>query len=132
PHGLYRPRRAHDPGRTISRQRLRTLTRRGGERAGHHRSATGQWRRCRRVIRRKTRMTHVLVAGGAGYIGSHACMALAAAGFIPVTYDNLVHCPDEAVRWGPLIRADIADRARLDIVMAEFKPVAVMHFAAHT
>lgn len=77
-------------------------------------------------------MTHVLVAGGAGYIGSHACKALAAAGFIPVTYDNLAHGHDEAVRWGPLIRADIADRARLDIVMAEFKPVAVMHFAAHT
>lgn len=77
-------------------------------------------------------MTHVLVAGGAGYIGSHACKALAAAGFVPVTYDNLEHGHDEAVRWGPLIRADIADRARLDIVMSEFKPVAVMHFAAYT
>lgn len=77
-------------------------------------------------------MTHVLVAGGAGYIGSHACKALAVAGFVPVAYDNLVHGHDESVRWGPLIRADIADRARLDIVIAEFKPVAVMHFAAHT
>ncbi len=76
-------------------------------------------------------MRHVLVAGGAGYIGSHACKALAAAGFVPVTYDNLVHGHDELVRWGPLIRADIADRARLDIVIAEFKPVAIMHFAAH-
>jgi UDP-glucose-4-epimerase GalE len=77
-------------------------------------------------------MSHVLVAGGAGYIGSHACKALAAAGFVPVTYDNLVHGHEEAVRWGPLIRADITDRARLDIVISEFRPVAVMHFAAYT
>ena len=77
-------------------------------------------------------MTHVLVTGGAGYIGSHACKALAAAGFVPVAYDNLEHGHEELVRWGPLIHADIADRARLDIVMSEFKPVAVMHFAAHT
>ena len=31
----------------------------------------------------------VLVTGGAGYIGSHACKALRDAGFVPVTYDNL-------------------------------------------
>ena len=34
-------------------------------------------------------MTAVLVTGGAGYAGSHSCKALAGAGFIPVTYDNL-------------------------------------------
>jgi UDP-glucose-4-epimerase GalE len=77
-------------------------------------------------------MTHVLVAGGAGYIGSHACKALSAAGFVPVTFDNLEHGHEELVRWGPLIRADITDRARLDIVISEFNPVAVMHFAAYT
>jgi UDP-glucose-4-epimerase GalE len=77
-------------------------------------------------------MTHVLVAGGAGYIGSHACKALAAAGYVPVTFDNLEHGHEELVRWGPIIRADITDRARLDIVLDEFQPVAIMHFAAYT
>jgi UDP-glucose 4-epimerase len=32
----------------------------------------------------------ILVAGGAGYIGSHVCKALSAAGYLPVTLDNLV------------------------------------------
>ena len=77
-------------------------------------------------------MTNVLVAGGAGYIGSHACKALARAGFTPVTYDNLEHGHEDAVRWGPLVHAEIADRARLDIVLSEFTPAAIMHFAAYT
>ena len=72
----------------------------------------------------------VLVTGGAGYIGSHACKALAAAGFIPVTYDSLVTGWREAVKFGPLEEGDLMDRARLDAVFAQHKPVAVMHFAA--
>ena len=55
----------------------------------------------------------VLVTGGAGYIGSHACKALAAAGYRPVTYDNLSIGNRWAVRWGPLERGDILDAARL-------------------
>lgn len=73
----------------------------------------------------------VLVTGGAGYIGSHACKALAAAGYTPVTYDNLVYGHDWAVRWGPLEQGDIADRARLDAVIARHRPTAIMHFAAY-
>ena len=42
-------------------------------------------------------MKHVLVTGGAGYIGSHACKALRDAGFVPVTYDNLVTGWEDAV-----------------------------------
>lgn len=72
----------------------------------------------------------VLVTGGAGYIGSHACKALAAAGYVPVTYDNLCTGWREAVQFGPLEEGDLMDRARLDAVFAEHKPVAVMHFAA--
>ena len=73
---------------------------------------------------------HVLVTGGAGYIGSHACKALKAAGYIPVTYDNLSTGWREAVKFGPLEQGELADRARLDAVFARYRPVAVMHFAA--
>lgn len=72
----------------------------------------------------------VLVTGGAGYIGSHACKALARAGYLPVTYDSLVTGWRAAVKFGPLEEGDLADRARLDAVLARWKPVAVMHFAA--
>ncbi len=75
-------------------------------------------------------MDHVLVTGGAGYIGSHACKALKAAGYIPVTYDNLVTGWEEAVKFGPFERGDLMDRDRLDSVFAQYRPVAVMHFAA--
>ncbi|HSV29230.1 MAG TPA: NAD-dependent epimerase/dehydratase family protein, partial [Candidatus Omnitrophota bacterium] len=45
-------------------------------------------------------MLSVLVTGGAGYVGSHACKALAAAGWQPVTYDNLSTGHRDLVRWG--------------------------------
>ena len=80
---------------------------------------------------RQTANRAILVTGGAGYIGSHACKALARAGYTPVTYDNLVYGHREAVRWGPLEVGDIADRKRLDQVIADYCPEAVMHFAAY-
>ncbi|NBR90736.1 MAG: UDP-glucose 4-epimerase, partial [Rhodobacteraceae bacterium] len=73
---------------------------------------------------------HILVTGGAGYIGSHACKALQAAGYVPVTFDNLVTGWEEAVKFGPFEQGDLLNRARLDEVFAKWKPVAVMHFAA--
>lgn len=76
-------------------------------------------------------MKPVLVTGGAGYVGSHTCKALRAAGYLPITYDNLVTGHDWAVKWGPLEVGDIADRERLDAVLAEYRPEAVLHFAAH-
>ncbi|MDO5529686.1 MAG: NAD-dependent epimerase/dehydratase family protein, partial [Paracoccus sp. (in: a-proteobacteria)] len=72
----------------------------------------------------------VLVTGGAGYIGSHACKALRAAGYTPVTFDNLDTGWREAVKFGPFEQGDLMDRARLDEVFAAHKPAAVMHFAA--
>jgi len=74
----------------------------------------------------------VLVTGGAGYIGSHTCRALHAAGWTPVTYDDLSTGHRQAVKWGPLEVGDILDRARLDAVFAEHAPVAVLHFAARS
>jgi UDP-arabinose 4-epimerase len=73
---------------------------------------------------------NILVTGGAGYIGSHVCKALHAAGYNPVTYDNLSSGHDWAVKWGPLERGDILDAPRLKEVFASYKPAAVMHFAA--
>ncbi len=75
-------------------------------------------------------MTNILVTGGAGYIGSHACKALARAGYTPVTYDNLVTGWQDAVKFGPFEQGDLLDRARLDEVFAKYQPAAVMHFAA--
>ena len=75
-------------------------------------------------------MTNVLVTGGAGYIGSHACKSLKQAGYVPVTYDNLVTGWQDAVRFGPFERGDLLDRDCLDAVFQQYQPVAVMHFAA--
>lgn len=75
-------------------------------------------------------MEKVLVTGGAGYVGSHACKALAKAGFEPVVYDNLVYGHESAVKWGPFVRGDTADVELVCRVMEEHKPIAVMHFAA--
>ena len=73
----------------------------------------------------------VLVAGGAGYIGSHVCKALAEAGATPVSYDTLENGHDWAVGWGPLERGDIGDAARLDDVFARHRPHAVIHLAGY-
>src|SRR5262245_18754600 len=73
----------------------------------------------------------ILVTGGAGYIGSHTCKALAAAGYIPVVLDDLSTGHRWAVRWGPLVVADIGDRPRVSKVLKEFGIRAVVHFAAY-
>src|SRR5580700_10736844 len=75
-------------------------------------------------------MSHVLVTGGAGYIGSHACKALAQAGHLPVTYDNLSRGHRHAVRWGPLVEGDIADRSAVKAALKAHRISSVMHFAA--
>ena len=73
---------------------------------------------------------NVIVTGGAGYIGSHACKALRDAGYTPVTVDNLSTGWQDAVKFGPFEHCDLLDRAALDAVFEKYAPIAVMHFAA--
>lgn len=72
----------------------------------------------------------ILVAGGAGYIGSHVCKALAAEGYLPVTLDNLSSGHAQAVQWGPLVRADIADAEAVAQTVQAHDVVGALHFAA--
>jgi len=72
----------------------------------------------------------VLVTGGAGFIGSHTCKMLAAAGIQPIAYDNLVTGHRWAVRWGPLVKGDIQDTDFLTRTLGEYEPHTVIHFAA--
>ena len=72
----------------------------------------------------------ILVTGGAGYIGSHACKLLAANGHLPITYDNLSRGHRSSVKWGPLEVGELEDRPRLRDVLERHQPDALMHFAA--
>jgi len=72
----------------------------------------------------------ILVTGGAGYVGSHACKALANRGYVPVVFDSLSRGHREAVRWGPLVVGELADRNALVAAMQQHSVTAIMHFAA--
>ena len=74
--------------------------------------------------------SRVLVTGGAGFIGAHACKTLAEAGALPVAYDNLSTGHADAVRWGPLVRGDVRDRGALASALKQFRIDTIMHFAA--
>ncbi|MGA8010471.1 MAG: UDP-glucose 4-epimerase GalE [Thiomonas sp.] len=79
----------------------------------------------------------ILVTGGAGYIGSHTCVALIEAGYVPLVYDNLCNSSAESLarveritgKRPAFIQADIRDAAQLDAVFAQHKIDAVIHFA---
>lgn len=73
---------------------------------------------------------NILVTGGAGYIGSHCCKALAAGGHHPIVFDSLVKGRRENVRWGELVRGDINDPEALEHCLEQFRVEAVVHFAA--
>ena len=78
-------------------------------------------------------MTHaspVLVTGGAGFIGSHTCKALQAAGYLPVVFDNLSTGHVDAVRFGPFVHGDIRDRATAEQALEQHQITAILHFAA--
>jgi UDP-glucose-4-epimerase GalE len=75
-------------------------------------------------------MKSVLVAGGAGYIGAQTCKALAQAGYLPVTLDSLVTGYEKAVRWGPLVKADLRDKSAILEAIKTYDIKSAIHFAA--
>lgn len=75
-------------------------------------------------------MKRILVTGGAGYVGSHACKAFHAAGWEVFVFDNLSRGWRDAVRWGPLIEGDLLDRSALAAAIEQTRPDVVAHFAA--
>jgi UDP-arabinose 4-epimerase len=76
-------------------------------------------------------MKTILVTGGAGFVGSHACKALARAGYLPVTFDNFERGHERAVQWGPLERGDLRNYTDVARAFVTHRPWAVMHFAAY-
>jgi UDP-glucose 4-epimerase len=76
---------------------------------------------------------NILIAGGAGYIGSHCVRQAAAAGHRPVVVDNLVFGHRAAVAPGvPFHNANLGDEAAIGKILADEKIDIVMHFAAFT
>ena len=74
--------------------------------------------------------TNVIVTGGAGYIGSHACKALRENGYNPIAVDSLITGWRDAVKYGVHEHVDLLERDKLDAVFKKFRPVGVLHFAA--
>ena len=75
-------------------------------------------------------MATILVTGGAGYVGSHCCLALKRAGHDVVVYDDLSNGHAAFAKWGPLVQGDIRDKAGLRALFSTHKPDAVLHCAA--
>ncbi len=72
----------------------------------------------------------ILVAGGAGYIGSHICKALKGSGFTPVVLDNMSQGHPWAVKWGPFVQCAVQDTQKVQAAIAEYKPIAAIHLAS--
>ena len=73
----------------------------------------------------------ILIVGGAGYIGSQTAKLVAAAGHLPVVFDNLVYGHRWAVKWGPLVEGDLADPAAIRRALEAHAVTAVIQFAAY-
>lgn len=72
---------------------------------------------------------NIIVTGGAGYIGSHACKALKRYGFNPITLDNLSTGWESSVKFGEFVCADLRNKSEVEIAFSKYKPIGVMHFA---
>ncbi|MBE9531209.1 MAG: UDP-glucose 4-epimerase GalE [Proteobacteria bacterium] len=73
----------------------------------------------------------ILVTGGAGYIGAHACKALSMQGYRVVVFDNLEYGHKDFVKWGELVEGDLNSPQALKALLEKYRPDAVMHFAAY-
>ena len=73
---------------------------------------------------------NVLVTGGAGYIGAHACKALYLNGFTPIVFDNLSTGNRGSVKWGPLVVGDLLNFDDINQIFKDYEITSVMHFAA--
>ena len=83
-------------------------------------------------------LKNVLVTGGLGYIGSHACVELISAGYNPIILDNLSNCKEDVFsRLKTLtqkddiifIKGDVANIQTLNNIFKKYSPISVMHFA---
>jgi UDP-glucose 4-epimerase len=74
--------------------------------------------------------SHILIVGGAGYIGSHMVARLAGTPYPVVILDNLSRGHTESVLNGTFIQGDMSDTALLDRIFTEHPVTAVFHFAA--
>jgi UDP-glucose 4-epimerase len=72
----------------------------------------------------------ILIAGGAGYIGSHANKILNKKGFETIVYDNLSRGHRELAKWGHFIQGDLADKDQLRLCFKTYPITAVMHYCA--
>lgn len=72
-----------------------------------------------------------IVAGGAGYIGSHVCKMIADHGGEPITFDNLSAGHEHAVKWGPLVEVDLRDRLATEQAFSAYSDCkTVIHLAS--
>jgi UDP-arabinose 4-epimerase len=74
---------------------------------------------------------NILVTGGAGFVGSHVCKALAKAGYRPIAFDNLERGHNWAVKWGPLERGDLRNESDIRHAFEAWRPSTVVHLAAY-
>lgn len=81
-----------------------------------------------KIIAQEKKM--ILVAGGAGYIGSHTNKLLQKSGYETVVFDNLSRGHREFVKWGKFVHGDLGDTGQIRRCFNEYPITAVMHFSA--
>jgi UDP-glucose 4-epimerase len=76
-------------------------------------------------------MKNILIAGGAGFIGSYVNKVLNQQGYNTIVFDDLSRGDKSTVKWGTFVQGDIGNIDDLDAVFQKYNIDAVMHFAAY-